>query len=434
MKKNIILLSIDALRADHCSCYGYDRETTPNIDAIAEEGVRFENAFSASSHTREAVPSLLTGQHPDDSVAADFTLKADTIAVYLDDEYETGAFHSNPYVSRAYGFDRDFDHFDDDLTLGRYKFLAIAQRALNKYVFNRGRYHARASEINERSLEWLDSLADDRPFFLWNHYMDVHGPYNPPQSFSKWTDVRLSDDESQAFYDEFSANKEVPEADLERARDLYDGEIAYVDHCIGQLVGRLRDLGVWEESTVIVTADHGELFGEHSQTAHPRRVYPELTAVPLLVRESEITPEAVPTPTSTLDVLPTILDRLDHSEESLPGTSLCSLDDRTDDRFVFSSALSENGSHRRFAIHGPATTMTVEREIETGTITDEALRRRDDGPTGASSHYQTTDRHEQLRKRLLDHSELRLAGVSRAEEESPVDPEIERRLSALGYK
>lgn len=195
----IILLSIDALRADHLGYHGYDRDTSPFLDELATETRSFDRAISASSHTRESVPALLSGRFPNRFAEAGFRLVTDSVATHLSDTgYRTGAFHSNPYASRAYGFETGFDTFDDDLTLGRNRFVALAQRALNKFVFNRGEYHARADEINDRSFEWLDSLADDDQFFLWNHYMDVHGPYNPP--VTEFSETELSNADAQKLY------------------------------------------------------------------------------------------------------------------------------------------------------------------------------------------------------------------------------------------
>lgn len=166
---NLVLLSVDALRSDHCSCYGYDRVTTPYLDRFASENVQFQNAYSASTHTREAVPAMLTGRLPDECVDAGYALDSDTISTYLrETDYVTGAFHSNPYVSRGFGFDRNFDTFDDDLYLGQHRLLALGQRLLDKF---RNRHYARASEINDRSLSWLETV--DPPFFygttIWIH-------------------------------------------------------------------------------------------------------------------------------------------------------------------------------------------------------------------------------------------------------------------------
>jgi len=142
-RPNIVLLTADALRADHLGCYGYRRDTSPVLDAFDQESLRFTNAYSASSHTREAVPALLTGEYPDVAIGSDYRLATDTVASTLSEAgFATAGFHSNPFVSRAYGFDRGFDTFDDDLHLGQHKLIALAQRAIDKL---RNRHYARAA-------------------------------------------------------------------------------------------------------------------------------------------------------------------------------------------------------------------------------------------------------------------------------------------------
>jgi arylsulfatase len=227
--RNIILLSADALRADHLSCYGYERETSPVLDELATESLTFTNAFSASSHTREAVPSLLTGEYPDVAVDADYRLAKETIASTLSEEgFATAGFHSNPFVSRAYGFDRGFDTFDDDLHLGQHKFIALAQRMLDKF---RNRHYARAEEINDRSVSWIDSLNDDEQFFLWNHYMDTHGPYEPSEKYMiNFRNDGISDKKAQSLYQRaISYPESITDDEKELLIDLYDGEIRYND-------------------------------------------------------------------------------------------------------------------------------------------------------------------------------------------------------------
>ena len=110
--EHVVVLSADALRADHLSCYNYQRETSPVLDDLAAESLRFTNAYSASSHTRKAVPALPTGEYPDSAVDEDYRLASETVATTLSERgFATGGFHSNPFVSRAYGFDRGFDTF-----------------------------------------------------------------------------------------------------------------------------------------------------------------------------------------------------------------------------------------------------------------------------------------------------------------------------------
>ncbi|MFC4407867.1 sulfatase [Haloarchaeobius iranensis] len=414
---NVILLSADALRADHLSCYGYHRDTSPVLDELAEESIRFTNAYSASSHTREAIPALLTGKYPDVAIDSKYHLASDTIASTLSEEgFSTAGFHSNPFVSRAYGFDRGFDVFDDDLRMGQNKLIALAQRALDKI---RNRHYARAEEINDRALSWLDSLDDDKPFFLWNHYMDTHGPYEPSGEYAThFRHERISDKEAQSLYQRAISNPaSITNEERELLIDLYDGEIRYNDAKIGALIKSLRNRDLLEKSLLIITADHGDAFGEHGYYEHPRYLHDEITHVPLLVRPPGGGEEDVEAPASTLDVAATVADVVDRDAE-LPGESL--LNATRADRTVFLQARGEDEeSHlRRYSLRSTQGACFCERDLETDAL-------------------EFTECHNRsLRSALEQHVEERIqiedGGVESNEDD--IDEEIERRLSALGYK
>ncbi|WP_049919167.1 sulfatase [Haloarcula marismortui] len=411
--RNIILLSADALRADHLSCYGYNRETSPRLDAFAEDCIRFENAYSASSHTREAVPALLTGEYPDVAVDSRYNLASETIASTLSGEgYATAGFHSNPFVSRAYGFDQGFDHFDDDLRLGQNKLIALAQRAFDKL---RNRHYARAPEINERSLDWVESLDDDQPFFLWNHYMDTHGPYEPPNEYATlWAERGLSGRDAQSLYQRaIDDPKSITEDERQLLVDLYDAEIRYNDEYLGEFFEALRERGLLEESLVFVTADHGDAFGEHGYYEHPRYLHEEITKVPLLVRAPDGNSGVVATSASTLDIVSTIRSFCGANDVSL-------LNPFEDDRRVFSQARGEDdNSHlRRYAVRSAEGACFCEWNKTTGEV----------------KFTETTVRS--LRPVLDAHVDERVQQAQKGDTETntDVDEEIERRLSALGYK
>ncbi|NLV03626.1 sulfatase [Haloferax volcanii] len=412
---NIILLSADALRADHLSCHGYERETSPVLDDLAAESLHFMNAYSASSHTREAVPALLTGEYPDTAIDAKYRLATDTVAKTLSEEgFATAGFHSNPFVSRAYGFDQGFDTFDDDLHFGKHKVIALAQRALDKL---RNRHYARAEEINERSLEWLDSLDDDEPFFLWNHYMDTHGPYEPPGEYATlYTDETVSGRNAQSLYQRAIKDPDsITDDERQLLIDLYDAEIRYNDERIGEFLDALRERDLLENSLVVFTADHGDAFGEHGYYEHPRYLHDEITHVPLIVRQPNSESGVVETPASTLDIVSTI-------ESAFGGESEFSLVDPVADRDrrVFSQARGENeDSHlRRYAVRTHGANCLGERDRKSDTIsvsdcTDHGLR-------------------ESLSEFISDR--IRIENDEVESEADEVDEEIERRLSALGYK
>ena len=422
-RPNVVLLTADALRADHLGCYGYHRDTSPLLDEFADESLRYTNAYSASSHTREAVPALLTGEYPDVAIDSDYRLATETIASDLSEAgYATAGFHSNPFVSRAYGFDQGFDTFDDDLHLGQHKLIALAQRAIDKL---RNRHYARADEINERSLEWLDAQTVDKPFFLWNHYMDTHGPYEPPGEYAtRYADRELSGREAQSLYQRAIDDPEsITESERELLIDLYDAEIRYNDEQIGAFLDALRERLLLRDSLVIISADHGDAFGEHGYYEHPRYLHDEITHVPLFVRLPDGSSETVETPASTLDIGATIRGLLgDEPEFSLMQPS-------DEDRQVYSQARGEDehGHLRRYALRTREEACFCERDTETGAIeytasTDPSLR-------------STLEAHVEERVRVenggpgADDSEAGEDGDG-----DDVGEEIEQRLDALGYK
>jgi arylsulfatase len=416
--ENIILLSADALRADHLSCYGYHRETSPILDKLASESIRFENAYSASSHTREAVPALLTGEYPDVAVDDNYRLATDTIALALSEEgFATGGFHSNPFVSRAYGFDEGFDTFDDDLHLGKHKFIALAQRAFDKL---RNRHYARAEEINERSISWLDSLESGRAFFLWNHYMDTHGPYEPPgEHATLYTDSTLSDRDAQSLYQRAIKKPEsITDDERQLLVDLYDAEIRYNDERIGTFLDELRGRGLLDTSLLVFTADHGDAFGEHGYYEHPRYLHDEITHVPLLVRPpGGVSGADVSTPVSTLDIAATVETLLGREPRPERVSLLGSI---PAERTLFSQARGENehSDVRRYVARSSDGSCYCERDRETDSIRFDDC----DGRTLRSELEAHVD--DRIRREHGDD-----ASASEA-----VDEEIERRLSALGYK
>jgi arylsulfatase len=353
------------------------------------------------------------GLYPAVAVDSGPHIASKTIASTLSEEgFATAGFHSNPFVSRAYGFDEGFDHFDDDLHLSQHKLIALAQRALDKL---RNRHYARAEEINKRSLEWIDSLNDDQPFFLWNHYMDTHGPYEPPGEYATlYADEGLQGHDAQSLYHRAIDDPgSITEDERQLLINLYDGEIRYNDMRIGEFFDSLRERGLLEETLLIVTADHGDAFGEHGYYEHPRYLHDEVTHVPLFVRRPGRESGKVETPVSTLDICATL-------ERSVgQATPFSLLDNPDEERRVFSQARGEGGySHvRRYAVRTASETCFCQRDIDSGAI-----------------EFVETET-QALQTELESHIEQRVrvengAGPS---EEKEVDEEVERRLSALGY-
>lgn len=304
-RPNILLISIDTLRADHLSCYGYGKPTSPAIDRLAAEGVLFTQASSTASFTLPAHASMMTGLFPSSHGATyqnrdphSFTVRGmgtgyPTLAELLRDHgYDTAAFVSGPLMSRQFGFSRGFNSYDD-----RYDRLQSAQARLfsrsllftameRAGIFSgRDRDSQRtAGEVNPLVREWLRARGrGGRPFFLFVHYWDPHGPYDPPAPWGRRADgsrISVKYDMDRLLTGAYT----LTPAALADTLALYDGEVSYVDQHVGGLLDALREDHSLDDSLVILTADHGESFGEHAHWEHSRVLYEDLLHVPFIVR------------------------------------------------------------------------------------------------------------------------------------------------------
>ncbi len=239
---NVVLVTVDTLRADHVGSYGYETAETPVLDLLSERGVLFEQAMATAPVTLPSHASILTGLYPTSHGVrhnAVFRLASEHTTVaerFQQAGYRTGAVIGAAVLSRDFGLDQGFDFFDEEMGEDR----ATAS----------GSHERKADAVTNRALEWLE--AGDGPFFLWVHYYDVHATYSPPEPFQS------------------------------RFRDLpYDGEVAFVDYELGRL---LDGLGASLEDTLVaVTSDHGEGLGEHGERTHTYFVYDADIHVPLVI-------------------------------------------------------------------------------------------------------------------------------------------------------
>lgn len=419
---NVVLLTIDSLRADHCSCLGYDRETTPQLDSLCSSGTNFQNAYSVSSHTRESVPALLTGRYPYAAIDGNYRLTAPSAATRLRESHRTGGFHSNPFLSRAYGYDDGFDEFDDDLYLGRHRIFALAQRLWDKI---RDHHYLRAESINDRSLSWIDSVSDSDSFFLWNHYMDVHGPYEPPEPYrSHFITSSLSNRKIRKLYQRALDHPDsitTDERDL--LVDLYDGEVRYVDAMLGAFFDALGERDVLDETLLVVTSDHGDGLGNHGQYGHPRQLYPELVRVPFIAHGPTVPEMDISVPVSGVDWLSTVMRALGHPADQLDGMPLQELWNESSspaDRYVICEARGwkEASDRRRCAAYGRMEEYTYEWSQDENDRTRTLL---EDGPAAIAVCRYLASRAEGS---LPDDNE----------DASQMTTEISERLDALGYK
>jgi arylsulfatase A-like enzyme/Tfp pilus assembly protein PilF len=275
-RPNIILITLDTTRADRMGFLGSTRGLTPNLDAIAREGIAFTHAYSHVPLTTASHATLLTGTYPQFSHVNDFGVPLSAQLPYLPDLLHQGGYHTGAFVGSlildpldgtAPGFDRGFDIYDAGFHLRRH--------GADRYQT----VERRAEVVVQHALSWLSQLPDP-PFFLWIHLYDAHDPYDPPEPFK-------------------TRYKAQP----------YDGEIAYVDSVLGNLFAELRKHGLLDETLIAVAADHGESLGAHGENTHGVFLYDDTLHVPLLIKLplNRAAGERVETRVGLVDVAPTLL-------------------------------------------------------------------------------------------------------------------------------
>ena len=332
--RRIILLTVDTLRRDALSCYG-GTTPTPNIDRLAKDAILFERAYSVAAWTLPSLTTILSGLSPwvhgvltmDEQVPAGLP----SLASFLrNDGYATGGIGFNyflppqgSYASLSVGFDNydTYPVYHRPLTLGRDIVLHFSPTAFGDT--------ATTEDLTRLSQEWVTS-HQHRDFFLWLHYYDPHTPYEPPQDFfpqgepdpaiGKRFDKRLGEIRRGSFRPSRRA--------MDWVRALYLGETRYVDDRIGRFLTTLKDLGLYEDSLIVFTSDHGEEHYEHGGIDHGHTLYEELLRVPLIVKLPGSAVKAeIEQNVSLESVLPTILDlcNIEFAREAFSGRSLQSL-------------------------------------------------------------------------------------------------------------
>ncbi len=297
---NIVLISMDTLRADHVGAYGYKRPTTPNIDALAEKGVLFENAISQSSWTRPAHMSMFTGLHPAEHgyiALADRGRLSDDVPmlaeVLADNGYTTAAFTGGVNMAPAFGFDRGFEMY-----------------RVNGRVFR--------DSLEEFKL-WMEEHAD-RKFFLLLHGYDPHTPYHSDPIDR--AALGLDKPPPGKRYRRICKKDEGPR-NIRPFIAEYDGGIHRGDRYVGKFLAHMAKLSVLDKTVVIFTSDHGEEFLEHGRCFHLTTLYREVLHVPLIVTgpgiEARRIKQLVP---ASVSIAPTILDIAGIADHPIPGPSL----------------------------------------------------------------------------------------------------------------
>jgi arylsulfatase A-like enzyme len=274
---NILLITIDTLRADHLSAYGYERPTSPSIDAVAAEGTLFEHSWAHAPSTRYSIPAILTGRLPleveyDTSVEGwpGLAPSATTIAEVLRPQgYVGGAITNYWYFDRRRGMDQGFDEYDNE------------NARLHSSVPGAGPAETQGSSAREqtdKAIAFVERHAA-RPWFLWVHYYDPHYGYEAHAGGVSFGSGRI---------------------------DLYDGEIRFTDDQIGRLLASLKERGDYDRTIIAITGDHGEGFGEHGIELHGYHLYAAQTRVPMIIRVPGLPARRSSTPIGHIDLLPTL--------------------------------------------------------------------------------------------------------------------------------
>ncbi len=308
---HVLLITVDSLRADHLGAYGYARDTSPRMDALARDGTLFERALSSTNWTLPASAALLTGLadslHGVQDANRALAPGIPTLAEILRNAgFATGAVVSGPLLHPQFGLNRGFD---DYLNCMSYLDDDFAPRPDTGPDLNR-QSHADVTGpcVVRRAREWLAAHASG-PAFLWLHFWDVHYDYQPPPGYAERFDPDYRGElDASGFAHNPEIRPDMDPRDRTHLGALYDGEIAYTDERVGEVLDALDGLGLTRDTLVVLTADHGEAFFEHGHKGHRNGLHAEEVRIPLILRGPGV-PVGVrrPGPAHLTDVAPTVL-------------------------------------------------------------------------------------------------------------------------------
>jgi|GEM_PF-1279014 len=331
-RRSVLLISIDALRADHLGCYGYERETSPAIDRLAHEGVRFETAFCPVPATGPSHATMLTGltpqahgaRHNGSSLAESVTSLAEILSGA---GYATGGFTTNVLLGKRFGFDQGFETYVESghverlrpVTLGLLVQTLVAKEIVDKLRY---RYGSGRDQTILSAAKWASGNAE-RPFFLFLHLLDPHEPFEPLEPYRS----RFPPD-TRALTNSLWARMGRDVETAARLISLYDGEIAGADDKVAELLGLLDRLGTAHRTLVVLTADHGENMADHEPFFRHVGVYDSSLRIPLILRYPGVLGAGVTVPgvVENSSILPTVLSLIGESAPAdVEGESLVPL-------------------------------------------------------------------------------------------------------------
>lgn len=301
---NVVVITIDTLRADHLGCYGYKQIRTPNIDALAGDAVKFDRAYTPVPVTLPSHSAMFTGTYPPLSGMHDFSANVlspqqPTLATVLKQNgYTTGAVVASAVLDSRFGLNQGFDFYYDHFDFSRLQESNLDQMERPGNV------------VADETLAWL-AKNYQKKFFLWMHLYDPHHPYNPP-----------------------------PPYDKDYASQPYDGEIAFADAQVGRLLSFLKEKGLYPNTLIVLAGDHGEGLGEHGEKTHGFFIYNSTLHVPFIIHLPAMAAKQIDTPVCLADLMPTVLSALGiAAPPKVQGRNLMPLmkgEARADDRALYS--------------------------------------------------------------------------------------------------
>jgi choline-sulfatase len=401
-RPNVLLITLDTVRADHLGCYGYRRVKTPNIDALADEGIRFEHAYTQVPLTLPSHVAILTGTYPMYNHVRDFTGIGLPSNIGIISEafkrhgYATAAFVSAYVLDGSWGLRRGFGVYDDRFDPEQYE------------TRNPGNIQRRGDKTVEKFLEWFQHRPAGRPFFVWIHLYDPHSPYDPPEPYRS-----------------------------EYAGHPYDGEIAFDDAQVGRVFSALRAAKVFDRTLITLMSDHGESLGEHGEDEHGFFVYTSTIHIPLIIkvpgndRQHAKTVEAV---AATVDIAPTLLQFAGFSDpisRQFQGRSLASLileNGSGENREAYSETLYPFNSFGWSPLHA-----LINRRYEYIQAPQPELYDLETDPAEKHNLFAKRKAEANALKAQLDGLERRYTARSQGPAGPPLSQETVEKLKSLGY-
>jgi len=455
-RPNLLLIVIDSARADRFSCYGYDQPTTPNIDAVAEEGALFEEAWAESSWTLPMCFTLLTGLAPREHRAEAHRSLPDAIPTLQEAlkgaGYQTYLGSGNQFIGARYGLTRGFDaHYMPPHVFRMTK-------PITKYLFRwLGWTDAGGGALTSRFVRHLSDMQE--PWFSLIWYNDVHHPYSGRQPFTRrfcGGQVSLSRQVSlmRRMHHMQELGATASERDLRDISGLYDGALAYTDHLIGQLRRGLEARGCWENTVVVITADHGEMLGEKGLMSHgrPAGMYQPLIRVPMIMRAPGLLPKGAQSEAlvQSADITHTLAS-VGGVGEALAPTAAEGVDLRAAamgagrpyalcEREGFPAHRLERAQRQNpsfdFGPHVTHMTAVIQdgwKLIYGASEGNELYSLRDDPEENVNLIQENRERAAELSRIILDWEERAQPHAATEGLNAEVDPEVQRRLEGLGY-